>query len=255
MTGKSSAFGGSAVRTEATGYGCVYFCNAVLRHRSDDIEGKRVAISGSGTVALYAAQKAIALGARVVSMSDSSGFVHCKDGLRREQLEALIELKKRQDGRVGMLANNWKDIEYVKDEKPWTVACDIAMPCATEDEIEAQDAQRLLGNGITMVCEGANMPTAPDALAKLRAAGITVAPGKAANAGGVAVSGMELSQNAMRLSWSRESVDEALRDIMKDIHRKCVKHGAIDGDVDYVRGANLAGFQKVASAVFAHGVT
>lgn len=253
LTGKGCAFGGSAGRSEATGYGCVYFCRNVLERLERGLEDARIAVSGSGTVALYAAEKAIDLGATVVTISDSSGFVHCPDGMQREQLNALKDINAQPEGRVATLAEHWDDIEYFDGEKPWCVTCDIAMPCATENEITGEDARNLIDNGVSVVCEGANMPTSAEALRCPQAADIVVAPGKAANAGGVAVSGMELSRNAMRVSWSRDEVDSALLQIMSDIHDRCVAASEPLGKLDYVRGANIAGFQQVANAMRAYG--
>ncbi|MGD8324022.1 MAG: NADP-specific glutamate dehydrogenase [Gammaproteobacteria bacterium] len=253
LTGKGCAFGGSAGRSEATGYGCVYFCKNVAHRLDQELAGSRIAVSGSGTVGLYAAEKAVELGARVVTMSDSSGFIYCREGLGQEHIARLKEIKSDSSGRVSTLADEHRNIEYHKGEKPWAVECNIAMPCATENEIDADDAKLLADNGARIVCEGANMPTTPEAVEYLRAQKVVLAPGKAANAGGVAVSGMELSQNAMRVSWSHEKVDTTLNEIMHDIHERCVI--ATDGadEPDYIAGANLAGFQQVARAMQAYG--
>jgi glutamate dehydrogenase (NADP+) len=254
LTGKGMSFGGSAVRTEATGYGCVYFCQQMLNHHGGDIEGKRVAISGSGNVALYAAEKALQKGAKVVTLSDSGGFVHFEDGLTPEQFRFVKELKEERRGRISEVAGSFDEVVFHEKSTPWAVSCDIAMPCATQNELSAADAETLIDNGLIAVCEGANMPTTAAAADLLRARNVLHAPGKASNAGGVAVSGLEQSQNAMRISWSREEVDDRLQTIMREIHSRCVEHGG-DGDrVSYVDGANIAGFKKVAEAMLAYGV-
>lgn len=254
LTGKGMSFGGSAVRTEATGYGCVYFCEQMLEHHDMQLEGQRVAISGSGNVALYAAEKAIQKKAHVVTMSDSSGFVHIRDGLSQEQLAVLMDLKETRRGRISEVADQFENIEYHDGQHPWGVPCDIAMPCATQNELNGDAARQLVGNGVKAVCEGANMPTTREASHIFHDHGVLHAPGKASNAGGVAVSGLEQSQNAMRVSWSHEEVDRRLQQIMREIHQRCVKHSPRDGRVNYVDGANIAGFQKVAEAMLAYGV-
>jgi len=254
LTGKGLSFGGSAVRTEATGYGCVYFCEHMLQQHGDGLAGKSVAISGSGNVALYAADKALQKGARVVTLSDSAGFVHVKDGLNEEQLTFVHDLKEKRHGRISEFADRFAGVEFHRDRRPWHVPCDVAMPCATQNELTAEDAQLLVTNGVKAVCEGANMPTTAEAVEVIREHRILFAPGKAANAGGVAVSGLEQSQNAMRISWSHNEVDERLQRIMSSIHACCVKYGQRDGRVDYVDGANIAGFRKVAEALLAYGV-
>ena len=254
LTGKGLAFGGSLVRTEATGFGCVYFCENMLQHRGDSIRGKTVAVSGSGNVATYAAQKATELGGKVVTLSDSSGFVHDPDGIDDEKLEFVKELKEVRRGRIGEYADKFTGATFHEGQRPWSVACDVALPCATQNEINPAEAQTLVDNGVQAVCEGANMPTELDGVRTFLKAGVLFGPAKAANAGGVAVSGLEQSQNALRLSWSREEVDQRLHTIMDDIHRKCVKYGEqSDGAVNYVQGANLAGFVKVANAMLAYG--
>jgi glutamate dehydrogenase (NADP+) len=257
LTGKSCAFGGSAGRSEATGYGCVLFCQSALRHAGEDLEAQRIAISGSGTVALHAAEKVLDLGAKVVSLSDSGGFAHFAGGIEREQLARLARAKAQARSSIRAFAEAAGDIEYHHGEKPWSAVCDIAMPCATENEINGDDAQALVDNGTKAVCEGANMPCTTEAKRIFAQNDVLFVPGKAANAGGVAVSGMELSQNAMRLSWSRDKVDRDLRDTMCRIHAICVEQGTIDDDgrVDYVQGADLAAFRKVADALVAYGVT
>ncbi len=255
MTGKSQTYGGSEVRTEATGYGCVYFCENMLHRDDEELEGKTVTISGSGNVARYAAEKAIQNGAKVVSLSDSDGAIECKDGLSQEHIEFAHELKEEKRGRVSEMADKFDGIKFHKDATPWQLKCDIAMPCATQNELDADAAQQLIDNGVRYVCEGANMPTTADAAHLFRNNDVIHAPGKASNAGGVAVSGLEQSQNAMRLSWSREKVDERLQQIMKEIHQRCVEF-ADQGDdkFSYVDGANIAGFKKVADAFLSYGV-
>ena len=255
LTGKGLAFGGSLIRTEATGYGCVYFCEAMLNHRGDGIKGKNVVISGSGNVATYAAEKAIASGAKVLTLSDSSGFIHDPDGIDQEKLECVKELKEVRRGRISEYADKFSSAEFHEGQRPWSVACDVALPCATQNEISLEDAKQLIGNGVQVVCEGANMPTELDAMNQFMADGVLFGPAKAANAGGVAVSGLEQSQNAMRISWTKEEVNDRLLKIMNDIHQKCVLHGPelSNGNVDYVSGANIAGFIKIADAMVAYG--
>jgi len=254
LTGKGQAFGGSAVRTEATGYGCVYFCKELLEHVGQGLEGQRVAISGSGNVARYAAEKALEEGAKVISLSDSGGTVHIAGGLTPEMLTFVHKLKDERRGRISELSGAFDGVEYKEGTDPWGLECDIAMPCATQNELDGGEAETLVKNGVRVVCEGANMPTTVEATERFAAAGVLHAPGKASNAGGVSVSGLEMSQNSMRMSWTRERVDQELRDIMKGIHQRCVRH-APDGDVvNYVHGANVAGFEKVAEAMLAYGV-
>ena len=255
MTGKGSSFGGSAVRTEATGYGCVYFCEYMLNQHDHEIDGKRIAISGSGNVARYAAEKAIDKGATVISLSDSGGFVHIKDGLTHEQLEFVHKLKEVDRGRIAEMAENFDGVEFHADANPWSLQCDIAMPCATQNELDVEDAKRLVGNGVIAVCEGANMPTTKAAMDLFHEKQVLHAPGKASNAGGVATSGLEQSQNAMRISWSRDEVDQRLQNIMKEIHDRCVENGHRDNShVNYVDGANIGGTKKVADALLGYGV-
>lgn len=254
LTGKGLEFGGSRVRTEATGYGCVYFCENMLQHQNDSIEGKSVVISGSGNVAIYAAEKAIALGAKVLALSDSSGFVHDPDGVDEEKLEFIKKLKEVRRGRISEYAEKYSNVEFHEGERPWSIKCDIALPCATQNEISPEDAKTLIENGVQAVCEGANMPTELEGVHALINAKVLFGPAKAANAGGVAVSGLEQSQNSLRLSWSREEVNDRLKEIMRDIHGKCIEYGVqSDGFVNYVQGANLAGFVKVADAMLAYG--
>jgi glutamate dehydrogenase (NADP+) len=253
LTDKGASFGGSHVRTEATGYGCVYFCRQMLEERGEGLEGKTVSVSGSGNVAIYAAQKLIAIGAKVLTLSDSSGFVHDRDGLNADKLEFIRALKEERRGRIDEYAQKYKGVTFHKGQRPWNVPCDIAMPCATQNEISAKDAKGLLENGVMAVCEGANMPTARDGVHAFIKAGILYAPGKAANAGGVAVSGLEQSQNVLRLSWSAEDVDEKLQSIMKNIHAQCVNYGRDGKHINYVKGANIGGFVRVAKAMSAYG--
>jgi len=253
ITGKSLEFGGSLIRTEATGYGTVYFMELMLNHRGDSLKGKNVVISGSGNVAQYAAEKVIQLGGKVLTMSDSGGYVYDKDGIDAEKLAYIIDLKTIQRGRISAYAEKY-GCEYHAGKKPWNIVCDAALPCATQNEIDAEDAKTLVKNGVIAIAEGANMPTYIDAIHIFHDNKVLYAPGKASNAGGVAVSGLEMSQNSLRISWSREDLDEKLKGIMKDIHDQCLKYGEENGHVDYVRGANIAGFVKVANAMVAYGV-
>lgn len=254
FTGKGLSFGGSLARPEATGYGTVYFAEEMLKTRNEVFQGKVVAISGSGNVAQYAADKAMFLGAKVVSLSDSNGTVYVKDGFTDELLAEVIELKNVKRGRMSEFASK-HGFEYLEGKRPWGLKCDIALPCATQNELDGDDARQLLANGVMCVAEGANMPSTLEAVEEFVKAKILYAPGKASNAGGVATSGLEMSQNALRLGWSFEEVDERLHAIMKEIHRNCVKYGTQeDGTVNYVDGANIAGFVKVADAMLAQGV-
>lgn len=254
FTGKGLTFGGSLIRPEATGYGTVYFAEEMLKTRNDNFEGKVVTVSGSGNVAQYAVEKCLELGAKVVTLSDSNGTVYVKDGFTTELLAEVMELKNVKRGRIEEFANQ-HGFEYFAGKTPWHIKCDIALPCATQNELNEQDAQTLLDNGCICVAEGANMPSTLGAVEKFVNAKILYAPGKASNAGGVAVSGLEMAQNAIRLSWSREEVDARLKAIMQDIHENCVKYGTQDdGTVNYVDGANIAGFVKVADAMLAQGV-
>ena len=254
LTGKGLAFGGSEIRVEATGYGAVYFMQDMLKARARAIEGQRALVSGSGNVAQYAVEQLIASGARVITMSDSSGFVHDPDGITTERLEWVKDLKENRRGRLEEYASEF-GCEYHEGQRPWGVPAELAFPCATQNEITGEDAATLVRNGCIAVAEGANMPSTPDAIGAFQAAGIAFAPSKAANAGGVAVSGLEMTQNSMRLSWSREELDSRLRQIMASIHEKCVEYGSgRDGYVDYLQGANVAGFKKVADAMLAFGI-
>ncbi|MBI4263155.1 MAG: NADP-specific glutamate dehydrogenase [Acidobacteria bacterium] len=255
LTGKGLAFGGSLVRTEATGYGCVYFMQNMLATRGDGVEGKTCVVSGSGNVALYTIEKLAQLGARVVTASDSGGFIHDRDGIRDDKLAWLIDLKENRRGRISEYAEHFPKVDYHAGQRPWGVACDLAFPCATQNELTGPDAEALLANGTIAVAEGANMPSTLEAVHAFLKARILFGPAKAANAGGVSVSGLEQSQNALRISWSREEVDGRLKEIMKTIHAKCVQYGDEDsGVVNYVKGANLAGFVKVADAMLAYGI-
>ncbi len=256
LTGKGRNWGGSLIRPEATGYGCVYFTEEMLKAQGDTIKGKTVAISGSGNVAQYAFQKVIQLGGKVVTLSDSGGFVYAKNGFHSDGFDKLQEVKNERRERISVMADELDGVEYFEGERAWNVPCDIdiALPCATQNELEKEDAQKLIGRGVKLVAEGANMPTTPDALELLEENGVAFAPGKASNAGGVATSGLEMSQNSIRMSWPSEKVDERLRSIMQDIHAACEKHGRMDGKIDYVRGANIAGFVKVADAMIDQGV-
>jgi glutamate dehydrogenase (NADP+) len=255
LTGKGLSFGGSLVRKEATGYGCVYFCQNMLERNGDSLAGKAVAVSGSGNVAIYTVEKALDLGAKVLTMSDSSGFIYDPDGITTDKLQVLKEIKEVQRKRISAYTEKFPKAEFHEGKRPWHVPCDIAFPCATQNELNEEEARSLIANGVLAISEGANMPTEPGGIRAIRESGILYGPGKAANAGGVAVSGLEQSQNSLRLSWSREEVDSKLNRIMHDIHEKCVMHGKKDdGNVDYVKGANLSGFIKVAEAMLAYGI-
>lgn len=254
FTGKGLSFGGSVMRPEATGYGVVYFAEEMLKTRRRSFEGLRVSVSGSGNVAQYAIEKAMALGAKVVTVSDSSGTVVDEDGFTAEKLHILKDVKNHRYARISVFAKE-TNTRFEAGMRPWHVPVDVALPCATQNELELADAQRLIKNGVVCVAEGANMPSTIEAVKAFEEAGVLFAPGKASNAGGVATSGLEMSQNAMRLSWTREEVDQRLRVIMKGIHGACVEYGRRpDGSVSYVDGANIAGFVKVADAMLAQGV-
>ncbi|HDS1152325.1 TPA: NADP-specific glutamate dehydrogenase [Pluralibacter gergoviae] len=253
FTGKGLSFGGSLIRPEATGYGLIYFTEAMLRRHGLALEGMRVAVSGSGNVAQYAIEKAMSLGARVVTASDSSGTVVDEAGFTPEKLARLAAIKSSRDGRVADYAREY-GLHYLEGQQPWAVPVDIALPCATQNELDAEAARTLIANGVRAVAEGANMPTTIEATDLFLAAGVLFAPGKAANAGGVATSGLEMAQNAARLGWKAEKVDARLHHIMLDIHQACVEHGGDGRQTHYVRGANIAGFVKVADAMLAQGV-
>ena len=255
LTGKGLNWGGSLIRPEATGYGTVYFAQEMLATKSDGFKGKKVVISGSGNVAQYAAEKSTELGATVLTLSDSSGYILDTDGINAEKLAHVMHIKNVERGRISDYLKKYPSASFVACKTPWGVACDIAMPCATQNELNGDDAKALIANGVKAVAEGANMPCTPEAVETFSAKRILFSPGKAANAGGVSTSGLEMSQNSLRLSWSREEVDQRLHGIMKSIHASCVKYGAReDGTIDYVKGANLAGFVKVADAMLDQGV-
>ncbi len=255
LTGKSMSFGGSLIRPEATGYGTVYFAEHMLNTKNDSFKGKTVVISGSGNVAQYATEKATQLGAKVVTLSDSSGYIYDADGIDAEKLAYVMELKNVKRGRIKEYATKYPNAQYFEGERPWGVTCDIALPCATQNELNESEAKTLVTNGVICVAEGANMPTTPEGIEVFQNAGILYSPGKASNAGGVATSGLEMSQNSLRYNWTRKEVDEKLHQIMSDIHASCVKYGTkADGSVDYVLGANIAGFVKVADAMLDQGI-
>ncbi|MFZ7344169.1 NADP-specific glutamate dehydrogenase [Avibacterium volantium] len=255
FTGRGLSFGGSLIRPEATGYGLVYFAQAMLEEKNQSFQGKTVVVSGSGNVAQYAIEKALQLGAKVVTCSDSSGYVYDEAGFTAEKLAALMEIKNVQRGRVKDYAEKF-GLQYVAGERPWGVKADIALPCATQNELDLADAQKLIANGVQLVAEGANMPTTIEATDALLEAGVLFGPGKAANAGGVATSGLEMAQSSQRLYWTAEEVDAKLKQIMLDIHANCKKYGTVEGqaNINYVTGANIAGFVKVADAMLAQGV-
>jgi len=253
LTGKGIAYGGSLVRQEATGYGTVYFLEDMLKESGLDLKGKVAVVSGSGNVATFAAKKLIELGAKVVTMSDSGGYIYDPDGLTDEKLAFILDLKNARRGRISEYAETY-GVQYHAGKRPWDIPCDVALPCATQNEINQQEAEILIKNGCIAVSEGANMPTEDEAVNVFQNARIMYAPSKAANAGGVAVSALEMSQNSARLSWTEEDLNKQLRDIMSNIHSRCIEHGR-DGDyIDYVKGANIAGFIKVADAMLAYGV-
>jgi glutamate dehydrogenase (NADP+) len=255
LTGKGMTFGGSQVRAEATGFGAVLFAQQMLQHLDQDIAGKRIAISGSGNVALYAAQKALELGATVLTLSDSDGMLHARDGFDQAQLERIKTLKFDRYGRLADIARRAKGVSFHRSKSPWRVDCDIAMPCATQNELGIDDAKALARQGTLAVVEGANMPCTPEAVAYLRKSKVAYAPGKAANAGGVALSGLEMSQNAVGLSWDVARLNRLLENTMAEIHARCLEEGSARGRrVDYAKGANRAGFRKVADAMIAYGL-
>lgn len=255
LTGKGLTWGGSLIRPEATGYGTVYFAENMMKTKDDSFDSKVVVISGSGNVAQFAAEKALHLGAKVITLSDSSGYIHDDEGIDKEKLEFVMKLKNEKRGRIREYVDTYSSATFHEGKTPWEVPCDIALPCATQNELNGDDAKKLIENGCICVSEGANMPSTPEAIAEFHEAKIFFAPGKASNAGGVATSGLEMSQNSLRMSWSSEEVDQKLKDIMNDIHEKCVKYGSdSNGYTDYVKGANIAGFVKVADAMLAQGV-
>jgi glutamate dehydrogenase (NADP+) len=254
LTGKGLSWGGSLIRPEATGYGTVYFAENMLNHVKNSVKGKTVVISGSGNVAQFAAEKCIQLSAKVVSLSDSSGFIYDSEGLSIEKLDFVMDLKNNKRGRISKYIKRYPKAKFYKNKTPWDIPCDIALPCATQNELNKKDAESLIKNGCICVSEGANMPCMPEAISIFRENKILFAPGKASNAGGVAVSGLEMAQNSLRYSWSREEVDSKLKDIMLDIHNSCITHGLEKDYVNYEKGANIAGFIKVADAMLAQGV-
>ncbi len=255
LTGKGRSWGGSLIRPEATGYGTVYFAQSMLQTQGKDFAGKNVVISGSGNVAQYAAEKALQLGAKILTLSDSQGYIHDKDGIDTEKLEFVMDLKNNQRGRISEYADKYASATFHAGKTPWEVSCDIALPCATQNELSGADAKTLIKNGCICVAEGANMPSTPEAIHEFHEGKILFAPGKASNAGGVATSGLEMSQNSLRISWTREEVDGRLKDIMSDIHDSCIEYGKDEnGYCNYVKGANIAGFVKVADAMLAQGV-
>lgn len=255
LTGKGLTWGGSLIRPEATGYGVVYFAENMLKTKGLDLKGKHVVVSGSGNVAQYAAEKSIQLGAKVLTLSDSSGYIYDTEGIDSEKLAYVMEIKNAKKGRISEYLEKFPNAKFVKDKTPWEVKCDIALPCATQNELHKADAKMLLNNGCICVSEGANMPSTIDAVHTFQKAKILYAPGKASNAGGVATSGLEMTQNSLRLNWSSKKIDKRLKKIMCDIHNSCVENGTEeDGYVNYVKGANIAGFIKVADAMLAQGI-
>ena len=255
LTGKGLSWGGSLIRPEATGYGAVYFAEKMLGTRGENFKGKNVVISGSGNVAQYAAEKVIQLGGKVLTLSDSSGYIYDEAGIDAEKLKHVMYLKNEKRGRIKEYLDKYPNAQYHEGETPWQVPCEVALPCATQNELNADDAKTLLDNGCICVSEGANMPSTKEAMHTFQKAKILFAPGKASNAGGVATSGLEMTQNSLRYRWTREEVDNKLKEIMADIHKSCIEYGKDeDGYIDYVRGANIAGFVKVADAMLAQGI-
>ena len=255
LTGKGLSWGGSKIRPEATGYGTVYFAQSMLKIKNEEIKGKTIVVSGSGNVAQYAAEKILQLGGKVLTLSDSGGYIYDKDGIDNEKLTFIMDLKNNKRGRISEYVKKYKSATYHEGKRPWSVKCDIALPCATQNELDGNDAKELIANGCICIAEGANMPSTPEAIHTFHDARVLFAPGKASNAGGVATSGLEMSQNSLRISWTREEVDERLRGIMEDIHDSCIEYGVEDdGYCNYVKGANIAGFVKVADAMLAQGV-
>ena len=255
LTGKGLSWGGSLIRPEATGYGTVYFAQSMLKTKGQDLKGKNVVVSGSGNVAQYAVEKCLHLGAKVLTMSDSSGYVYDSEGISSDKLAFVMDLKNVKRGRISEYVKKYPNAKFVKGKTPWEVKCDIALPCATQNELNESDAKTLLANGCMCVSEGANMPSTIEAVHVFQKAKILYAPGKASNAGGVATSGLEMTQNSLRFNWTREEVDLKLKDIMSNIHDSCIAYGKEeDGYINYVKGANIAGFVKVADAMLAQGV-
>jgi glutamate dehydrogenase (NADP+) len=253
LTGKGLNWGGSLIRTEATGYGTVYFAQEMLATKGEKVAGKTVVVSGSGNVAQYAVEKVTQLGGKAVTMSDSTGFIHDADGIDADKLAWIMDLKNNRRGRISEYADHYPSAAFYADQRPWGVKCDMALPCATQNELNGDEAKALVANGCICVAEGANMPSTPEAIAVFHAAHILFSPGKASNAGGVATSGLEMSQNSLRMNWTREEVDEKLHNIMKSIHQQCIQYGQTEHGVDYVKGANIAGFVKVADAMIDQG--
>jgi len=254
LTGKGVSWGGSLIRPEATGYGTVYFAEDMLNYEGDSIKGKKVTVSGSGNVAQYAAEKCIHLGAKVISMSDSSGTIHDSDGIDQEKLNHIMYLKNEKRSRINEFVKKYPKAKFYKNKNPWSLSCDVALPCATQNEITEADAKLLIKNGCKVVAEGANMPCEPGAIKQFKLNKILYAPGKASNAGGVAVSGLEMAQNSLRYSWTREEVDQKLKEIMINIHKSCLEYGKEKNYIDYNKGANISAFIKVADAMLAQGV-
>ena len=255
LTGKGASFGGSLIRPEATGYGVVYFTEQMLKYKNDGLKGKKITISGSGNVAQFATEKCIQLGAKVISLSDSSGYILDPEGIDEEKLAFIMDLKNVKRDRIVSYTQKYPKASFHPDETPWKIACDIALPCATQNELDGRDAKILIANGCFCIGEGANMPCTPEAIELFKKNKLLFAPGKASNAGGVAVSGLEMAQNSLRYSWTREEVNKRLQSIMVDIHESCLQYGKDEnGNVDYVKGANIAGFVKVADAMLAQGV-
>jgi len=255
LTGKGASFGGSLIRPEATGYGVVYFTEQMLKYKNDGLKGKKITISGSGNVAQFATEKCIQLGAKVISLSDSSGYIYDPEGIDEEKLAFIMDLKNVKRGRIVSYTKKYPKASFHAGEIPWKLPCDIALPCATQNELDERDAKILIANGCFCIGEGANMPCTPEAIELFKKNKLLFAPGKASNAGGVAVSGLEMAQNSLRYSWTREEVNKRLQSIMVDIHESCLQYGKDkNGNVDYVKGANIAGFVKVADAMLAQGV-
>ena len=254
FTGKGISWGGSLIRPEATGYGVAYFIEEMLKHKKKGVKGKKVVISGSGNVAQFATEKFIEMGAKVLTLSDSSGFIHDPAGINKDKLKYVMQLKNEQRGRISEYEKKYPKAKFFPKDKPWKVACDIAIPCATENELSQSDAKTLIKNGVIAVAEGANMPCTPEAIKAFQNSKVLYAPGKASNAGGVAVSGLEMAQNSLKNTWSRKIVDGKLQEIMTDIHSSCLEYGKEKNSIDYLKGANIAGFVKVADAMLAQGV-
>ena len=254
LTGKGVSWGGSLIRPEATGYGVVYFSQKMLENIGTSLKGKKVVVSGSGNVAQFAAEKVIQLGGTVCTLSDSGGYIHDEEGIDSEKLDHIMNIKNVQRGRIQKYLERYPNAKFHEGKTPWEVSCDVALPCATQNELHKKDADLLIKNGCVCIGEGANMPSTPEAIQTFTENKVLFAPGKASNAGGVAVSGLEMAQNSLRYNWTREEVDSRLKNIMSEIHESCVEYGQEDGFVNYVKGANIAGFVKVADAMLAQGV-